>query len=528
MTHARVSAAFVLNGVDVEPFSGHVIIDGGEIVDVIRAGPPGETPAAGNLQDIPELVTVQPSSVLVPGFVDLHSHSDLSLIACPNAPSKIAQGVTTEVVGNCGFSAFPDDKYWLESKAKYGSGLGTWGSAAQYFAALGSRPTASNVGTLVGLGAVRAAVLGPDGMTQPDRGAIAKMARVVTEALEQGALGVSSGLFYAPGCFASQDEIVALLSLAPLRQHARVYATHLREESVGLLGSIDEALEIGRRAGIGLHIAHLKAKGRRSWRTVEYAIERIERSDVPVTVDVYPYTASMTRIDTLIPRYLHPAVFDGALPPALRRSVIAAIELSLREREGEDGWERITIAHHPAQPALDRLTILGAASHLGISPAEAVLAMSVESQGRTEIINHCLLNEDVDKVVGLPWSVIASDGYALPVDAFGTIAHPRSFGTFPRFIRRYVVDQGALTLGEAIRKITSGPADIAGLPTVGRIARGARADLTVIEPSAISDRADYEHPNRLAAGISEVVVGGHRMNIKAAGVLNPAGSVLRR
>jgi N-acyl-D-amino-acid deacylase len=526
--HTRISASRILNGFDPEPFSGHVIVHGDMIADIIRTGPSGSAPDASQLQDVPELLTVDPASVLAPGFIDLHSHSDLSLVACPDAPSKLAQGVTTEVVGNCGFSAFPDTQYWLESRAKYGADLGSWESAAAYLRALGSKPTASNVCTLVGLGAIRTAALGADGLVQPDDSDVAAMKCAVSDALQQGAIGVSSGLFYAPGCFASQDEMVSILSPAGTRNGPLLYATHLREESVGLLGSIDEALEIAQRAEIRLHIAHLKAKGRRSWRTIEYAIERIADSGVPVTADVYPYTASMTRIDTLIPRYLHPGAFDGALTPALRRSIIAGIELSLREREGEDGWERITIAHHPAQPELERQTIAAASAELGVPPAEAVMKISLDSKGRTEIINHCLLSEDVDRAIALPWSVIASDGYALPLDSFGAVAHPRSFGTFPRFIKQYVVDRKALPLGEAIRKITSAPADIAGLPAVGRIAKKARADMVVIRPSAISDEGDYEHPNQLPSGIEDVVVAGRRMKIGAEGVLNPAGKVLTR
>jgi N-acyl-D-aspartate/D-glutamate deacylase len=236
----------------------------------------------------------------------------------------------------------------------------------------------------------------------------------------------------------------------------------------------------------------------------------------------------MTRIDTLIPRASGRTFHNGELSPAARASLSRAIEESAYEREGDDAWERVVIAYLPTHRDLERKTIREAAGILGVPAGEAVVELARASQGRAEIISHCLSRADVDAVVSLPYAAIASDGYALPVDAFGALPHPRSFGTFPRFLRRYVIEEKILSMGNAIKKISSLPAEIAGLPQVGRLAVGCRADVVVIDPSTLRDMADYTRPTQLPVGILDVIVGGQRMTINETGVARPAGTVLTR
>lgn len=526
--YVRITSRRIYDGVSVDGFSGHVVIGDGLIRDVMVTGAEGAEPDPFVVSEIPLLVPIDERTVTAPGFVDVHSHSDLSLVVCPNAPSKLAQGVTTEIVGNCGFSAFPAPGYWIESTEKYGKSLRPWRSAKSYLDDLGAHGLASNVATLVGAGSIRSAVVEGVGIgtTTPDQ--VAAMCRLALEAVEHGAIGLSTGSFYSPGCFASMAETVSLLQEIGAHSNRVFYSTHIREESTGLLASLDEAIEIADRAQVPLHIAHFKAKGRRSWGSIRHAIEKLEKSHVQATVDVYPYEASMTRIDTLIPRLLTGFLFNGALTSGIRRSAVTGIELAAREREGEDAWERVVLAHVPGRGDLERLTIEEAAERLGVIPAEAVLDICLSTAGRAEIISHCLSADDVHDVVGLPYSAVASDGYALPLDGFGTLPHPRSFGTFPRFIHRYVSERSQLSLGEALRKSTSLPAQIAGLSTVGRLERGRRADLVVFDPENIRDAADYRNPTRFPVGISHVVMAGRPMEITEQGVVEPVGTVLTR
>jgi N-acyl-D-amino-acid deacylase len=518
----RLSSAWIYDGVGSAPFSGHIVLNEETIEDVLVCGRGGER--LSDTPDLPAVADVPEDALVAPGFVDLHSHSDLSLVADAGAPSKVAQGVTTEVVGNCGFSAFPDPDYWIEPKSKYGT-IGTgWPSADAYLEHLAQHPPASNVATLVGAGSVRAAVVGAVATEPATKEDTLRMRRLVEQAVEQGALGVSTGLLYAPGCFASQDELVALL--APIGERQLLHATHVREESFDLVPSVREALELSRKATARLHISHLKAKGKASWGAVGQAIELIEQSESRVTVDVYPYEATMTRIDTLIPRDHYAAAMDGGLNGSRGKEIIAAVEREV-ERDGDDAWERIVLAAAPALRELERRSLGQAATELGVSPGEAVLVIARSSDGQAEIINHCLSQQDVDTVVCLPNAAVASDGYALPLDAFGGLPHPRSFGTFPRFLRRYVLEQKALTMEEAIRKITSLPADIVGQPQLGRIRAGCRADLTVLQPTTLRDLADYHAPAQLPSGVLIVIVAGRRLAISDTGVTETYGRVVR-
>jgi N-acyl-D-amino-acid deacylase len=518
----RLSSTWIYDGLGSPPFSGHIVVNEGTIEDVFVSGPGGEP--LSDAPDLPAAADVPEDALVAPGFVDLHSHSDLSLVADAGAPSKIAQGVTTEVVGNCGFSAFPDPDYWIEPKSKYGTVAAGWHSAGAYLEHLAQHPPASNVGTLVGAGSVRAVVLGALATEPATKEDTVRMRRLVEEAVEQGVLGVSTGLLYAPGCFASKEELMALL--APIGDRQLLHTTHVREESFDLVASVREALELSSKAEARLHISHLKAKGRASWGAVGQAIELIEQTEPNVTVDVYPYEATMTRIDTLIPRDHYAAAMDGGMNGSLRKEIIAAVEREV-ERDGDDAWQRIVLAAAPAHRELERRSLEEAATELGISPGEAVLVIARSSEGQAEIINHCLSRDDVDTVVCLPNAAVASDGYALPLDAFGGLPHPRSFGTFPRFLRRYVVEQKALTMEEAIRKITSLPADIVEQPQLGRIRVGCRADLTVLHPATLRDLADYHTPAKLPSGVLDVIVAGRRLDISDTGVTETYGRVVR-
>jgi N-acyl-D-amino-acid deacylase len=518
MTPRRVSGSCIIDGRG-EPFSGHVIVEGTLIREVLATGPAGADPAP--IPGVDHLVAVGVGAVIAPGFVDVHSHSDLGLLAAPGAPSKLAQGVTTEIVGNCGFSAFPEPTYWLEPMAKYGE-LTCFTSAGEYLDHLGRRPLASNVGTLVGGGALRQTVLGNDSGAATDAD-VRAMAKLAAAAADDGALGISTGAFYRPGCFAETDEVVTVVRAAA-DHGARFFATHMRDEGLGLLASVYESVRIARDAELPLHISHFKAKGKRSWGTLRHAVDYIAEVDHPVTVDFYPYTASMSSIESFIPQELL-ALRPEPGDERVRVAVAAGIRNRAMVAEGEGAWSRVVLAHVPGRPELEGRTIDDAAEELAMAPEDVVALLAAESDGRAEIINHCMSPDDVSYVAGLPFSIPATDGYALDAHPH-SLVHPRSFGAFPAYLTDHGLAPGGLGLAEAVRRMSAVPAALLGLRRVGRIEAGRRADLLVFEPGAVRAEATYDEPTRIATGFDAIVVGGRLMEIDGAGVRSPAGEVL--
>jgi N-acyl-D-amino-acid deacylase len=236
----------------------------------------------------------------------------------------------------------------------------------------------------------------------------------------------------------------------------------------------------------------------------------------------------MFSVESLIPPAVREIVAGVELTGSVRRAVLGAVHEAAVSREGDDAWERITIAYFPPERALERRTVAEVAEERGVAGEEIVLDLTERSGGKAEIINHCMAQENVDAVAALPFAAVASDGYALHVDGNGSLPHPRSFGTFPRFISRYVVELGLIELEDAVRKVTSMPADLVGLASVGRIAPGARADLVALDLERLADVATFDNPGRLASGIEAIVVGGRVMQVDEHGVREPAGEVLRR
>lgn len=521
-TLRRMSARHVLDGCSDRPFSGHVLVAGERIVDVVRSGPEGAVPAG--LDDVPEMVSIAAGSLLAPGFVDVHAHSDLGVLHSPTAPSKIAQGVTTEVVGNCGFSAFPEPSYWVEPTGKHGD-LTCFDDAGGYLAAVAARGRPSNVATLVGAGSVRARVVGSSSARAATTSELNRMRGAVSEAMAAGAVGLSMGLMFAPGCYASHAEHVALATTAR-RAGGRVLAVHMRDEGSGLLQSLRECIGIARAADIPLHVSHVKAKGRRAWGMVSRFVDAIRDADHPISFDFYPYTASMSTISSLVPPAVQASLADPARPRPSLREAGSAIAQYAAERDGSDTWRAVTIAHAPGFAELVGLNIERAAAVAGTEPPDLVVDLWIRSEGRAEIINHCMSQSDVDELASLPEAMIASDGYALHAGD-GPPAHPRSFGTFPHFLRRYVVEQRHVSWPEAVRRMTSGPARIFGLADVGALAPGRRADLVVLDPATVGSPATYDQPRRLATGVTHQVVGGRLVSYIDTKVREPAGRALR-
>jgi N-acyl-D-amino-acid deacylase len=458
--------------------------------------------------------------VLAPGFIDMHSHSDWRLWANRRAESKIRQGVTTEVVGNCGFSPAPASAEHLDALRAFALFLPRamdfrWRSVGEYLSAFDAEGTALNVVQLVGHGTLRVAAMG-FARRPPTPAELGTMGRLLEEAIDAGAWGLSTGLIYAPGSYAATDEIVALARVAARRRHA-FYASHIRGEGATLLEAVREAIAVGREADLPVQVSHVKAAGRPNWGKVGQALALIDEAaagGLDVLADAYPYTASSTSLRTLLP--------DWALEGG-----IDAMQARLREREtrarvardmgapgqgvlGRVGWEDIMVAFAPGRPDLEGRRLSEIAAAAGRDPLDATLDLLAGDAARAAIVLFQLDERDVRTALAHPRVMVGSDGSALAPhgEVGGGKPHPRSYGTFPRVLGEYVRGQRLLSLAQAIHKMTGLPARRLGLADRGVIRPGARADLVVFDERAVADRATYDDPHRYPAGVEHVIVNG--------------------
>jgi N-acyl-D-amino-acid deacylase len=466
---------------------------------------------------------------VAPGFVDLHSHADGTLFADPLAESVVRQGVTTVVVGQDGGSGAPLRPDEDADPELAGRRFATFG---ELFGAIDRLAPAVNVASMIGLGTVRSAVVG-----LTDRPATAdelrRMGALVEGALADGACGASSGLEYTPGAFASRAELAALCR--PLARRGLVYATHMRNEDDRLLEAIDEAVAVARGAGCGLHISHLKTQGPRNWGKLAGAFERVDaaaRRGLDVTFDRYPYTAYWTGLTNIFPVWSRDGgteaflarVADPATAPRIRAETLAKVELI-------GGWDNIMISSVTA--AADRAAEgarLGTyAGGAGAPPYEAAVGLLQRSGGEVGMVGFAMSEGNLERILAHPRGLVASDGgaHALAGPARRGHPHPRSLGTFPRVLARYVRERRTLTLALAIHKMTALPARRLRLADRGRLAPGLAGDAVVFDPATVADRATFTDPFQYPVGIRAVVVNGRPALLDGERAGGRAGRALR-
>ena len=460
---------------------------------------------------------------VAPGFIDMLGHSEFRLLADGRAISKITQGVTTELTGEV-TSVVPASARPREERRSEIEPWGveyTWDDLDGYFERLESQGTAINLGTWVGLSSLWLHGVGPEDR-RPTRAEMETMKETLEDAMEQGAFGLSSGLIYAPGRYATTDEIAELASVVARR--GGIYASHIRNEGDRLLEAIDEAIEIGERSGAPVLIHHLKASGRANWGKMDGAIARIESArarGIDVMASVYPYTASSTGLDAVLPDWFEAETPEGTIArlrdPAWRDSLGGY--LAGRVQGGD--WNLATSAGGPEGVLISdvvtdsleqyegmRLSEIAAAR--GQTPGKTVIELLLADSLRTSAIYFSMSEDDLGTALRQPWVTIGGDAGARGLD--GPLStdqpHPRAFGTFPRVICRYVRERGVFELEEAVRRMTSLAAGRAGLTGRGALEPGAYADVTVFEPEAFCDTATFEEPKRSAVGIRHVLVNG--------------------
>ncbi|MEJ2732693.1 MAG: D-aminoacylase [Anaerolineae bacterium] len=479
--------------------------------------------------------------VVVPGFIDMHSHADLSLLVEPEAESLVRQGITTVVTGQCGMSPAPlTEEHREDTLGTLGMLLPPevsmpWDEISSFASFLGYLEKAEmpvNVVPLVGQGMIRAAVLGYRANV-PTQDETEQMQRQVHEAMEVGAHGVSTGLIYPPGSFTSTEELIDVVR--PVAEYRGLYFSHIRSEAELLLESVAEAIEIGRQAGVAVQVSHFKASGRQNWHKAPAALELIDRAraeGLDVTADMYPYTGGATYLAALLPTW----ALEGGTPGLLRRldlpeertRIVNAMEAGKDRGVGTIEWDKILIAG-----SANRAYVGHAVSELAAQEETDPLLWTLDAlratAGKVTMVMLSMAEDNVRMQLRHPAMMFCTDGLGVSIEgpmAMG-IMHPRFCGTYPRIFGRYV-REGLLSLEAASWKASGFPAKKLGLADRGLIREGYKADLVLFDPETIQDRATYPEPLKYPAGIDAVLVNGEVVVEGGQQTRARPGRILRR
>lgn len=515
----------IVDGTGNPWYRGDVGICGGEIVSL------------GRVEDDAREELDLGGQMISPGFIDAHCHSDLMLLDHPESEIKLQQGVTSELIGNCGIAPAPLSPDSPELLKGYVSPvLGkterdwTWHTVSDFLEAISESRPAENVATLVGHGSLRIAVMGFENRPASAE-ELESMKSLLREGMAAGAVGLSIGLMYAPGSYTLKEELAELCKVLP--EQGGLLATHIRGEGNSLLESLKEVLWVAENAGVPLHVSHLKAAGKSNWGKVHRAMELLEAArgrGMDVTCDVYPYTAGSTTLTSLLPTW----VLEGGIPQALERLSDSAARESIRkelaeEQEGWDnlvastGWDSVYISS-AVSPGLEGEHLARISQERFQDPVDCMMDLLLENDGDVGIVFFHMDEEDVERVVVWERALVASDSLHCGAEK----PHPRLYGTFPRLLSKYARERGALTLEQAVRKITSFPAQRFGFDRRGMIVPGYVADLVVFDPEEIDDVADYENPKRYPKGVSRVFVAGRQVIENGVHLGERPGGMLNR
>lgn len=504
--------ARIIDGTGAPWFRGSVAVGDGTIQEVTRRRE--RPPSAEAVIDVDE-------DIVCPGFIDTHSKSDVEIFADPTVKPKIRQGITTEIIGHDGYSIAPLNRCC--SKEKWKSVLGafakgasaeewSWGTLGEFLSELDRNGVSPNVGTLVGHGTVRYNVLGMED-TQPSRAELDRMADLVSESLEQGALGLSTGLVYPPQMYSDTDELRALAQR--LRPYGRPLAAHIRSQGRYIWDAIDELYDIGVSERVPIYHSHIQLSGEIQQRKADRALHLIETArerGADVAANQHPYTAGSTNLSALLPPWIlsNPTeeIKERLLEPEVRTRIRRAIENweidGWENLGGLTGWENVIIANvnTPENQSVEGCSLEEIARKRGDHPVDVLCDLLVDEDFEVDILLHKLAEEDIRTLLVNERISVCTDGF------FGENPHPRTYGTYPKVLGEIVRDQNLLTVAEAIRKMTSLPARMYGLQKRGLVRPGMSADLVVFNPLNVGSSATYEQPTQLPRGIRHVIVNG--------------------
>jgi N-acyl-D-amino-acid deacylase len=499
-----ISGGSIYDGSGASPIRADIAVRGDKI-EAIEADGAGIW-KAGKVIDATGLA-------VAPGFIDIHTHSDMSILNNPMMESSIHQGVTTEVMGNCGISVgvitsdeiFAQELRWLE-----GSGVKIgWNRFGGFLSRIDELGTAINVCSLAGHGTIRKRIMGEE-PGPPTCAQIAQLLTLTDQCMNDGAVGLSTGLEYLPGRYATVDEIAPLAAVA--KKSKGIYTSHIRNEGDTLLESIAEAIEVGERTGIPVQVSHIKAEGRRNWGKVAAALDLIESAraqGIDVQTDTYPYIAYMTGLSVfLLPRWASAGTNDEMTArlndPQTRQRIRKEI------LENPPQWDKVLIGGAPKSTSAQGKTLAELAVIEGKDPVDTALDLLAFENGWLSAAHFAQCDEDLEKALEYRYTSIGSDGVsACPHGKFSDASiHPRSYGCFPRVLGIYVREKGVLSLPEAIRRMTSLPAKRVGIANRGELAPGAFADIVAFRPETVIDLATFGNPHQFAKGIELVLVNG--------------------
>lgn len=469
---------------------------------------------------------------VAPGFIDLHAHSDCAVFLDERSQSKVFQGVTTELNGNCGISIVPNrEESITELKRHVGiAGCDKIGwhlhSLKDYATELNRRKITINYAPQVGHSALRIFVMGCDNR-KPDGREMKLLKKVLADELEAGAWGMSAGLIYAPGSFSQTDELIELAKV--IAKYNKIFSVHIRNENIGVFDAIKEMIEVGRKSGAHIEISHLKLAGPKQWGKAEKLLKIIKLAQdegINISCDQYPYTAGSTSLNVLIPKWAK----EGGTEKMLERlngpkkdQLLKEIKLEMDRRGGA---ERIVIANIFEEfSSWESKTIIQISQEMDLSVEETVIEIINKTKNNVKAIYHLMSEDDVFTIMRQKNIAIGSDGYALPFERTSGKPHPRSFGCFPRFLK-IVRENNFLSLEDAIYKITALPAKLMGLNNRGVIAKNNIADLVVFNSGKIADTATFENPFSKPLGIQHVFVAGKPVILNRAQTSERPGKVL--
>lgn len=498
----------VVDGLGSPARQADLHIVGDEIVEV-RSG--------ASVECDPESETIDATGLIVaPGFIDLHSHSDIALLADPIVECKLNQGITLEVIGQDGLSVAPLTDEVAAVWRRHLSGLTgdydipwSWRSFDEYLARF--QGSAANVAALIGHGAIRLNVLGM-AKRAPTSAELARMQALLRDALEAGAFGLSGGLVYTPGLYASFEELAALTKI--VADAGKLWVVHIRYEGDRIVEGLNEMFRLVDQTGVALHVSHFKVMGtRNAGRGDELAglIDARRASGMDVTVDQYPYAAGSTMLSAVLPPWAHADGPEGlrahlADPKALEQ-INVDIEEGLPDWEGFvalAGWENVRISNiaNGTHPDMLGRSVIEIGQAWGISPMEAAARLLLDGDLAVAMVIHAMAEDDVQTILRQPWRMGGTDAL------LGGKPHPRAFGSYPRILGHYARDLGVLSLEEAVRQMTSAAAARLRLADRGAIAPGMKADLCLFDPGRIIDRATFADPIQLPDGVAWVFVNG--------------------
>jgi N-acyl-D-amino-acid deacylase len=451
---------------------------------------------------------------VTPGFIDIHGHSSYSVLIDPRVESKIRQGVTTEASGNCGTSPAPMSQMVKQYRERFLQAQFpedfefNWETMAQYLDRIEERGSAFNVVPLVGQGTIRQNVMGFEDR-HPTKGELEEMCLLLSRTLKDGAWGMSSGLVTTPSCYAETDELTKLAEV--VADHNGVYYIHLRGEGETLFQALDEAFEICERSGVSMEIVHFKASGRENWGKTKGALQKVQEArgqEMDITIDLYPYIASSISLSALIPPWAH----EGGNDRLLERLIDPNIRIRIKEGPARLTSELsdVMISYAKNHPEYEGMRVTEIAKKEGKEPMDSVFDLILAENAQASIVVFGMSESDVKRVMQSPNSMVCSDGLGVsPLGAYTRgKPHPRYYGAFPRVLSHYVREEGTLSLQEAVRKMTSMPAQRIGIKDRGLLRKGFKADIVLFDSASIRDEATFTNPHKFPKGIDYIIVNG--------------------